>query len=254
MSQAETETELRFDPPGPGSWKLDAVHFPRPVTRYWAETHPEPFKSGFGDFTSFYGMLIDTLDTAYPNGFSYTTMRPAAPEEFRRGSSVRRRSSTASSGVSSCANGTRLSSPASIAAHRAIQAVDPDALDGEELSAYLERCHEHHAAMITQHMRFTAAAMIPTGDFLAHVGAGPGCRRRSCSACCAAPRRSRLAPPASSKISSRRSAADPRASELLESDGDPAEVLDALRALDGDAGRGGERLSRPSRLAAARRL
>ena len=81
MSQAETETELRFDPPGPGSWKLDAVHFPRPVTRYWAQTHPVPFRAGFGDFTRFYGMLIDTLDTAYPNGFSYTTMRPAAPED-----------------------------------------------------------------------------------------------------------------------------------------------------------------------------
>ena len=28
--------------------------------------------------------------------------------------------------------------------------------------------------MITQHMRFTAAAMVPTGDFLAHVGAWTG--------------------------------------------------------------------------------
>ena len=81
MSQTETETDLRFDPPGPGTWKLDAVHFPRPVTRYWADTHPEPFRRGFGDFTRFYGMLLDTLDTAYLNGFAYTMMRPAAPED-----------------------------------------------------------------------------------------------------------------------------------------------------------------------------
>src|SRR5687767_9746395 len=30
-------TELRFEPPGPGSWGLDPVHFPRPATRYWME-------------------------------------------------------------------------------------------------------------------------------------------------------------------------------------------------------------------------
>jgi hypothetical protein len=36
---------LRFEPPGPGSWELDPVHFPRPVTRYWTEIHPEALRS-----------------------------------------------------------------------------------------------------------------------------------------------------------------------------------------------------------------
>ena len=61
MNSEQTATELRFDPPGPGSWALDAVHFPRPVTRYWAEMHPEPFSRGFSEFTRFYGMLLDTM-------------------------------------------------------------------------------------------------------------------------------------------------------------------------------------------------
>ena len=38
-------TELTFEPPGPGSWDLDPVHFPRPVTRYWAEMHPAAFRA-----------------------------------------------------------------------------------------------------------------------------------------------------------------------------------------------------------------
>ena len=54
--------ELRFDAPGPGSWTLDVVHFPRPLTRYWAEVHPEPFMRGFSEFTRFYGMLLGTLE------------------------------------------------------------------------------------------------------------------------------------------------------------------------------------------------
>ena len=60
--------------------------------------------------------------------------------------------------------------PSAIAMHRELQAVDPDALSDAELVAYLTRCRDHHSAMIAQHMRFTAGAVLPTGDFLAHVG------------------------------------------------------------------------------------
>src|SRR5207248_6075151 len=85
-------SELHFDPPGPGSWELDPIHFPRPATRYWTEMHPEPFRRGFSEFTKYYGMLIDTLDMAYVNGFAYRTTVPVAesevPERFRRAEEV----------------------------------------------------------------------------------------------------------------------------------------------------------------------
>ena len=48
-------------------------------------------------------------------------------------------------------------------------------------SRILTRCRDHHAEMIYQHMRFTAAAIVPTGDFLAHVELDR-LRRPSCSA------------------------------------------------------------------------
>ena len=83
-------SQARFDPPGPGTWALDPVHFPRPVTRYWAETHPEPFRRGVRDFTSFYGMLIDTLEMAYVNGFAYKPVRPVAPRAGSRALPARR--------------------------------------------------------------------------------------------------------------------------------------------------------------------
>jgi len=43
-------------------------------------------------------------------------------------------------------------------------------LSDEDLIAYLARCRNHHSQMISQHMRYTAGAVVPTGDFLAHVG------------------------------------------------------------------------------------
>jgi hypothetical protein len=72
MADASTGTGsegLVFEPPGPGNWNRDPVHFPRPVTRYWTEMHPEPFKQGTNNFARYYGLLIDGLQTAYVNGF-----------------------------------------------------------------------------------------------------------------------------------------------------------------------------------------
>jgi len=82
MTSVDSASELMFEPPGPGSWGLDATHFPRPVTRYWSEMHPEPLKRGFQEFTRYYGMLIDGLEYGYVNGFAYSSMRPAPPKQI----------------------------------------------------------------------------------------------------------------------------------------------------------------------------
>ena len=53
---------LRFDPPGPGSWVLDATHFIRPVTRFVAEIFPGQFARGFGEGLKRYGLLLENLE------------------------------------------------------------------------------------------------------------------------------------------------------------------------------------------------
>ena len=59
---------------------------------------------------------------------------------------------------------------AALLRHRSLQAVDPDRLSDAELVSYLTQCRDHHASMMTQHMRYTAGALLPTGDFLAQAG------------------------------------------------------------------------------------
>ena len=44
MTGVQTAGALEWQVPGPGTWTIDAVHHPRPVTRYFAEMHPEPFR------------------------------------------------------------------------------------------------------------------------------------------------------------------------------------------------------------------
>ena len=236
MSSVETAGQLRFDSPGPGSWELDVVHFPRPVTRYWSETHPEPFKRGFSEFTRFYGMLIGTLDYRYVNGFCYRAIVPVAesevPERFRRAEEV----FPGKLWREQLREWDETFKPTSIRTHRELQSVDPDALSDDELVAYLTRCRDHHAEMIYQHMRFTGAPSVPTGDFLAHVGDWTGLPPAELLGLLrgAAP----VSAGASAELERLRTAIaqDPSAQQLLESNNEPGGVLEALRSLNGEAG------------------
>ena len=126
--------------------------------------------------------------------------------------------------------------PASIKAHRELQSVDPDGLSDEALAAHLTRCRDHHAEMIYQHMRFTAAAVVPTGDFLAHVGDWTGLPPAELLGLLRGT--SPVSAGASEQLEQLIAAIrqDPRAQQLLDSEDDPGRVLEALRSLDGGTG------------------
>ena len=236
MSAAETVSQLRFDAPGPGTWTVDAVHFPRPVTRYFAEFHPAPFRRGFQELTRFYGMPIGGLEYHYIHGFAYSTMAPPPEDEiparFQRAQEVWEQKVWREQ----LREWDETFKPASIGKHRELQAVDPDALSDEDLVAHLTRCRDHHADMIFQHMRFTAAPSVPTGDFLAHVGDWTGLPASELLGLLrgAAP----VSAGASDELARLRAAIgqDAAARELLASDRDPAEILGTLTTLEGETG------------------
>ena len=227
---------MKFEPPGPGSWSLDPVHFPRPVTRYWADMHPEPFGRGTHEFMAFYGTPLYALETAYVNGFAYHFTRPAPDEEipqrFARAEEVWERKVWREQ----LNEWDETFKPAAIKTHRELQSVDADALSDDELVAYLTRCREHHSQMIFQHMRFTGSAMLPVGDLLAHLGAWTDVAPAVALAML------RGAAPVSAGASGeleRLIAAitnDPAARALLDSDGDPGKTLAELRSFGGDVG------------------
>src|SRR5678816_2383312 len=60
-----------FTAPGPGTWKQDSAHSPRPVTMWKFESFAEPFVRGFKEGTARYGLLFDHLEPAEVNGFLY---------------------------------------------------------------------------------------------------------------------------------------------------------------------------------------
>jgi len=212
------------------------VHFPRPATRYFAEIHPDAFRRGTADFSSYYGMLVAGMDTAYVHGYAYNQTKPVAPEQiperFQRAEEVFRKRLWREQ----LREWDEVSKPAAIAKDRELQAVDPDSLTDLELVSYLARCRDHHAAMMAQHMRYTGAAMLPTGDFLVHVGDWTGLAPAQLLGLL---RGSAQVSAGSSAELERLTAAlanDPYALAVLASADSPGEVLAKVRGLSGDAG------------------
>jgi pyruvate,water dikinase len=206
------------------------------MTRYFQETHPPSFKRGTNDFARFYGLLIDGLQISYVNGFGYNQVLPAPdkeiPQRFQRAEQVFAQKLWREQLLDWDEN----RKPSAIAMHRELQAVDPDALSDAELVAYLTRCRDHHSAMIAQHMRFTAGAVIPTSDFLAHVGDWTGLPP---SDLLELMRGSAAVSSGGSEEMERlkKSLAEDRSAHaILESAGDPAEVLASLCSLGGETG------------------
>ena len=236
MTRTGKATELRFEPPGPGFWELDPVHFPRPATRYWMEVHPESFKRGTREFARSYGMLIDGLEMAYVNGFAYKIVRPVAeselPQRFQRAAEVFQRKFWREQ----LHDWNETFKPTSIKAHRELQSVDPDRLSDGDLTVHLTRCRDHHAEMLYQHMRFTAAAVVPTGDFLAHVGDWTGLPPAELLGLMRGS--SPVSAGASGELEQMIAAirGDARAVRLLESNDAAGHVLADLGALDGNTG------------------
>ncbi len=229
--------QLTFTPPGPGPWELDPVHFPRPVTGYWAHMHPTPFSLGFGDFMAYYGIPLQTRLTAYPSGFCYSQMQPVAPEEFpvrlARAAEVFEQKGWRDQAK----EWEEVRKPASVRAHREIQAIDPEQLTDDALVAHLRRCHDHHAVMIRQHMAFTGTAVIPAGDFLVQTQAWTGLPTVKLLGLM------RGASLVSGGSSAEHEAlvtayrADPAARKALDADDDPGALLENLRRADTATGR-----------------
>lgn len=157
-------------PPGPGPWELDATHYARPVSRFYSSYYASHLAHGFSIGTRRYGLLIDHLDCREVNGFSYTQPVPAEPDQ------IPARFQAAESAVADelwlvdMERWDREARPASIEANRAVQAVDPSALDDPALLAHLGDCVANHGQMLERHHEFNFAVAIPFGELLATAG------------------------------------------------------------------------------------
>lgn len=241
MGTAETTPEirledLRFDPPGPGSWTIDRTHVTRPFTRWEVEIFPEPFAEGFREAMSRYGVLIDGPRYVPVHGFVYSQPLPAPEQEIPERFAAAEKAFETRLWREDVRRWDEEAKPASITAHLELQAVDPAALDDEALLEHIGRARENQRRMIVQHHRFNGAALVPTGDFLVQASQMTGASPAELLALLRG-----TAPVSGAEADGLARLAqairdDAEARSLLDSGGDPGELLDGLRSRPGEVG------------------
>ncbi|HVM14634.1 MAG TPA: PEP-utilizing enzyme [Egibacteraceae bacterium] len=183
-----TDQSALFEPPGPGLWSLDTVHFPRPATHFTMELFPQPARRGFVEATARYGLLLDHIAWAFVQRWAYLCPRPfwslGAGEELTRRSWEARVDSTPALRAR-LATSSRVFQerrwqeevrqwddrikPAMRESHLMLQAVDPSNLDVDGLQGHLGRCRQNLHRAIHEHHRLNVAPVVPAGDFLVHA-------------------------------------------------------------------------------------
>ncbi|MEX2557801.1 MAG: PEP-utilizing enzyme [Actinomycetota bacterium] len=248
--------EQTFAPPRPGVWFLDPTHFTRPATRFHAELFPEQMIAGFSEGLRRYGSLLEYLDLAFVNGFFYYCPRPvAAPQEAvghpprevweelaANHPDIRARLETSATVFErkpwreELERWDREVKPTAIRDHLELLAVEPTALGTEDLLAYLDRCRENQKRGAYIHHLFNMPALAPIGDFLVHAREWTG---RPGAELLSLLQGANPDPLGADRELERLLDAvreDSAAVAVLDSAGEPGEVLAALRSLPGEAG------------------
>ena len=236
MAHVQGSSHLNFDPPGPGTWVLDGVHMPRPMSRYHGTLFPSAMFEGFNECCVRYGLLLDGLQYSMVNGLGYFQVIPAQPD------SVPERFGKAEHALNSklwradLERWDREVKPAAVKQHLALQAIDPDKLSDAELAQHIERCTAHLSRMVKQHHAFNAAAMLPVGDFIASVSEWTGLPPSAFM-----PVLRGFSPVSAGHLGELDQLvaairANPQAKSLLASKVEPGEILARLRSEPGDVG------------------
>ncbi|MDC3402497.1 hypothetical protein OAX95_01010, partial [bacterium] len=234
---------VTWTPPGPGPWQQDSAHSPVSQTLLTQEIYPAGFNKGFTEAFAGYGLLLDRLAMGVVNGFTYHQPQPfdlPGPDGPRDpewiGAEIGRRTEVAAHAMATRIWREELRlwdeevKPAAQARHRELGAVDLTALDDAALLAHLRVCLDHVTAMAYQHHRYNCHALVPVGDFVLQAS---GWSNRPPAVLFGlfdgySPVSNVLSPEIQDAVATLR--ADQAALDLLRSDGDPAAVLDELRA------------------------
>jgi pyruvate,water dikinase len=173
-----------FEPPNDGTWELDTTHLGRPISWFSRSALVSGFPRGFAEGLARYGLLLGRYDVAVIGGFMYAQKVPfgaggtATPEQMQARIATSARAFTERFWREDLAHWDEVVKPAAIAAHLAVQAVDPAALPDDELAEHIGRCRDHLEANFELHHRYSAPSTMATGDFLAAglewTGATPG--------------------------------------------------------------------------------
>lgn len=246
------------EPPGPGTWTLDASHIPVPLCGFLGEAIAEPFMRGFAETLARYGSLLEQLAVAPVDGFLYTQVRAVGAPPDAAGHPPREVWDAVLSGLPPIQQRFAIAEqvladrqwradlarwdgeikPALAAQRQALRAVDLPGLADAALADHVDACRAALVEGHYQHHRHNAPAMLPVGLFL--LTALPLTGRTPAELLALLQGASPVTQGFPEELASLRAAlaADPAAAALVADDDDaePGAVLAGLRAGAGAVG------------------
>lgn len=174
-------SDLTFEPPGPGTWQLDAEHYPRPASRYKQELLNTAMDAGVTAGASRYGVLVDRK-TEIVNGYPYATQQPvegatdletASASEDPERSEYHRRVAAAAEAFETKLWRAELDrwdaewKPEIRTTQQSLREVQLGELDDAQLVDHIETCREAFIELGKLNFRIFFAYLVPLGDFLA---------------------------------------------------------------------------------------
>lgn len=182
-------TERTWTIAEPGSWEIDSVHFPTPITAYHASILKESFPRGFAEGSARLGLLLSHFDHEVVHGFDYICPRIVGAPKNAKGPppfpifklitwlhpAVRARIATQKTVFErkpwreDCALWENTIRAESTAKHLELQRFDLAKATDEALATHLETLRENAKHQYYVHHRFTISAFTPVGDFIVHA-------------------------------------------------------------------------------------
>ena len=169
--------DLKFNPPGPGTWMLDNQHYPNPISRFKAGFNLEFGRASMNRTQARYGNL-SVMTGAVIHGFNYghvgrvgveagssappSLENPAVAERIARA----RQAYLDKAWQQDLKRWDNEIKPDSIERNLALASVDPSTLDHDGLIEHLHQCRANMAEMMIRHHMFTFVALIPAGLIL----------------------------------------------------------------------------------------
>lgn len=246
-------TQLSFEPPGPGTWFLNEVHCPRPLSRYFQEFYLDCYIEGANDGYGSYGFPYD-WDSAIVNGWWYAAKHPV--DGYETYVEARTNGDTAVSPTSEFkarveaaretfqdrrwrADLERWDSewkPDLRATNQSLRNVDPGGLADEGLVEHLQDCREAALEAAYFHHRMSACGSFPYCDFLAFVRDHTDCSPTAAVSLMdgASPASAGAGEEIEHAVSALED--DEAARLLLYEDAEPGEIIERLRAWEGRVG------------------
>ena len=182
---------VTFAPPAPGRWELETAHHGlRPLTPFLRDAYQRAFESGIVEPLERYGLPLASVEAKFVHGCLY--MRPLAvgekpgstpkapPPAFvmkmlsRLHPELRRRAKTAEQAFAQRRWRQEVDQwfdhdrATQVAENRALQSVEPAALDDLELATHITAALAHFENGAQRNLATHGGDLVPTGDLLAH--------------------------------------------------------------------------------------